>query len=145
MNAGAYEFRQPGKPLYQLKFPVIFSAAINSGTLGIAQGALDTYRSYMDQRVSADGDVAKTDPIQLNVYAEAAADVAASRTVLLNDMSELYDYVAKGRRGVDDPAPDGSPQRRSRRPPRGRRGRPALQDERRPGHPRAVPQRAVLA
>lgn len=96
MSNGGYEDRQPGKALYKLKFPVIFSAAINSGTVGIAQGALDTYRSYMEQRVSADGRVAKKDPIQLNVYAEAAADVAASRTVLLNDMRELFEHVASG-------------------------------------------------
>ena len=96
MNAGAYEFRQPGKTLYRLKFPVIFSAAINSGTLGIAQGALDVYRDYMEQRVSVDGNVAKTDPVQLVVYGEAAADVAASRSVLLGDMRELYAYVEGG-------------------------------------------------
>jgi 3-hydroxy-9,10-secoandrosta-1,3,5(10)-triene-9,17-dione monooxygenase len=40
--------------------------------------------------------VARRDPIQLNVYGEAAADVAASRTVLLNDMKELFDHVDKG-------------------------------------------------
>ena len=96
MSNGGYEDRQPGKTLYKLKFPVVFSAAINSGTLGIAIGALDTYRSYMEQRVSADGRVAKNDPIQLNVYAEASADVAASRLVLLNDMKELFDHVEKG-------------------------------------------------
>ncbi|MGO4596275.1 acyl-CoA dehydrogenase family protein [Terrabacter sp. 2RAF25] len=96
MLNGAYEDRQPGKSLYRLKFPVVFSAAINSGTLGIVQGALDVYRSYMEQRVSADGRVARRDPIQLNVYGEAAADVAASRTVLLNDMKELFDHVDKG-------------------------------------------------
>ncbi len=52
MSNGGYEDRQPGKTLYKLKFPVVFSAAINSGTLGIAIGALETYRSYMEQRVS---------------------------------------------------------------------------------------------
>ena len=96
MLNGAFEDRQPGKSLYRLKFPVVFSAAINSGTIGIVQGALDVYRSYMEQRVSADGRVARRDPIQLNVYGEAAADVAASRTVLLNDMKELFDHVDKG-------------------------------------------------
>ena len=96
MSNGAYEDRQPGKTLYKLKFPVVFSAAINSGTLGITIGALDAYRSYMEKRVSADGRVARRDPIQLNVYAEAAADVAASRTVLLNDMTELFAHVDKG-------------------------------------------------
>ena len=96
MHEGDYEHRQPGKALYKLKFPVLFSASINSGTIGIAQGALDVYRNYMLNRVSADGRVAKTDPIQLAVYAETAADVAASRSHLLNDMRELYEYVDKG-------------------------------------------------
>lgn len=32
----------------------------------------------------------------MHVYSEAAADVAASRTVLLNDMKELYDFVDAG-------------------------------------------------
>lgn len=96
MNAGAYEHRQAGKTLYQLKFPVVFSAAINSGTLGIAQGCLDVFRDYLAARVSVDGNVAKNDPIQLAVYAEAAADVAASKAHLLNDMKELYDHVDRG-------------------------------------------------
>jgi alkylation response protein AidB-like acyl-CoA dehydrogenase len=96
MHEGDFEDRQPGKALYRLKFPVVFSAAINSGTIGIAQGALDVYREYMLNRVSADGRVAKADPIQLAVYAETAADVAASRSHLLNDMRELYEYVDKG-------------------------------------------------
>lgn len=96
MNQGAYEYRQPGKTLYKLKFPVMFSAAINSGTLGIAQGALDVFRTYMESRVSADGNVAKTDPIQLSVYGEAAADVAASRAHLMNDLKEVYEFIDKG-------------------------------------------------
>ncbi|MGW1547255.1 hydroxylase [Streptomyces sp. NPDC002346] len=96
MHDGAYEDRRPGKTLYKLKFPVVFSAAINSATIGIAQGALDVYRDYMVQRVSADGRVASKDPIQLNAYAEAAADVAASRAHLLCDMRELFDFVEKG-------------------------------------------------
>ena len=96
MHDGAYEHRQPGKTLYKLKFPVVFAAAINSATLGIARGALDVYRSYMEQRVSADGRIAKQDPFQLKAYADAAGDVAAARSVLLNDMRELYDYVDGG-------------------------------------------------
>ena len=145
MSNGGYEHRQPGKTLYKLKFPVVFSAAVNSGTLGIAIGALDTYRSYMEQRVSADGRVARRDPIQLNVYAEAAADVAASRTVLLNDMTRAVRPRGQGWRGVVVPAAHGAPQRCSCSAPRRRRRRPPLQAERCPGHPRALPQRAVLA
>ena len=36
MVKGGYEDRQPGKTLYRLKFPIVFSAAIASGTQGIA-------------------------------------------------------------------------------------------------------------
>ncbi len=44
-----------------------------------------------------------------------------------------------------DPAAHDPPQRGPCSPPCRRRGRPALQDERRPGHPRAPPERALLA
>ena len=96
MVEGAYEHRQAGKPLYRLKFPIMFSAAIAAGTQGIAQGALAATTTTSSQRVSADGNVAKTDSTQLVVYGEAAADVAASRCHLLASMREPYDYVSKG-------------------------------------------------
>lgn len=96
MILGGYEHRQPGKALYRMKFPIVFSAAIAAGTQGIAQGALAVYRDYMAQRVSADGIIAKTDPTQLVVYGEAAADIAASRSHLLTSVAEIHDHVAKG-------------------------------------------------
>lgn len=96
MNEGGYEFRRPGKVLYQLKFPLMFSAAIGAATQGIAQGALAVFRDYMASRVSVDGVVAKADPAQLLAYGEAAAEIAASRSHLLAITAELYDYVAKG-------------------------------------------------
>ena len=79
MVEGGYEHRQAGKPLYGVKFPIIFSAAIAAGTQGIAQGALAVYHDYMTTRVSVAGNVAKNDAAHLVVYGEAAADVAASR------------------------------------------------------------------
>lgn len=96
MNAGGYEDRQPGKALYQIKFPVAFSAAINSASVGIAEGALEVFRDYMEKRVSVVGTVAKTDPIQLMTYGEAAADVASARVQLLHDMRELTDHIEAG-------------------------------------------------
>ena len=96
MVEGGYEHRQPGKPLYGVKFPVMFSAAIAAGTQGIAQGALAVYHDYMTTRVSVSGNVAKNDASQLVVYGEAAADVAASRSHLLSSMRELHDHVARG-------------------------------------------------
>jgi 3-hydroxy-9,10-secoandrosta-1,3,5(10)-triene-9,17-dione monooxygenase len=96
MILGSYENRQGSKPLYRMKFPVVFSAAIAAGTQGIAQGALAVYRDYLAQRVSADGIVGKTDPTQLVVYGEAAADIAASRSHLLTSVSEIYHFVSEG-------------------------------------------------
>ncbi len=96
MVEGGYEHRQQGNPLYGVKFPIIFSAAIAAGTQGIAQGALEVYHDYMTTRVSVSGNVAKNDVAQLVVYGEAAADVAASRSHLLNSMRDLYDYVSRG-------------------------------------------------
>lgn len=96
MLSGRYESRQQGKALYKLKFPLVFSAAISAGTQGIAQGALAVYHDYMCSRVSADGVIAKTDPTQLVVYGDAAADIAASRSHLLASMAELFDHVSSG-------------------------------------------------
>lgn len=77
MNDGSYTYRQPGKPLYQLSFGCTFSAAIVSGTFGIARGALDAYRDYLKTRVSAAGVVGATDPYQQQALAEAEADLEA--------------------------------------------------------------------
>jgi alkylation response protein AidB-like acyl-CoA dehydrogenase len=96
MVEGGYEHRQPGKSIYGVKFPVMFSAAIAAGTQGIAQGALAVYHDYMTTRVSVSGNVARNDASQLVVYGEAAADVAASRSHLLNSMRELHEHVARG-------------------------------------------------
>ncbi|MCD9199807.1 acyl-CoA dehydrogenase family protein [Aeromicrobium wangtongii] len=96
MIAGGYEHRQEGNPLYRMKFPLIFSAAIAAGTQGIAQGAIAVYRDYMAQRVSADGITARTDVNQLIVFGEASADVAASRSHLLTSVAEVFDHVSAG-------------------------------------------------
>ena len=104
MLAGGYEHRQEGKGLYRMKFPLVFSAAISAGTQGIAQGALAAYRDYVSQRVSADGIVAKTDPTQLVLYGEAAADVAASRCHLLASTRRAVRPRLEGRRGHPLPA-----------------------------------------
>ena len=106
MNEGAYEDRQPGKTLYKLKLP--------GGVLGRDQlrhrSASPRAPSTPTAATSRSGcrptaGWPSRDPIQLNVYAEAAADVAASRTVLLNEMKELFDHVDKG--GEVSPGPSG--------------------------------------
>ena len=74
---GDYNDRQAGKSIYQIPFGCIFSAAIASATLGMAQGAVDQYRGYLESRVSVSGVVGKTDPYQLEALAEVEADIDA--------------------------------------------------------------------
>ena len=74
---GAYGHRRADSPLYQLPFGCVFSAAITSATFGIAQGAIDAYRDYLQTRVSTLGVVGKVDPFQQEALAEAEADLAA--------------------------------------------------------------------
>ncbi len=75
---GGYASRRPQSSLYQLPFGCVFSAAIASATLGIAQGCIDAYRDYLLTRVSAMGVVGTTDPFQQQALAEAEADVASA-------------------------------------------------------------------
>jgi alkylation response protein AidB-like acyl-CoA dehydrogenase len=96
MSEGLYEDRQPGKPLYRMRFGMMFCAAVAAGTLAIAEGALAAYREYAADRISVTMVAAKTDPHQTAAYGEAAADIAASRSHLLSNIAECYDYVSSG-------------------------------------------------
>jgi alkylation response protein AidB-like acyl-CoA dehydrogenase len=88
--------RQPGKPLYALSFGCTFASAISSATLGIARGALDVYRDYMQKRVSAAGVVAKVDPFQQAALAEAEADWS-SAVILLDSLTDRwFEQVSRG-------------------------------------------------
>lgn len=91
---GGYADRRAGSPLYQLPFGCVFSAAIASATLGIAQGCLDAYRGYVRTRVSALGVVGTTDPFQQAALAEAEADVAAAIVHIDAMLGAWLDQVA---------------------------------------------------
>lgn len=93
---GEFEYRQPGKALYQVKRGMLFQAAIGAGTIGIAEGALKAYREHTQDRVNVAGQEAKLDPFQLAAYGEAASDIAASRTVMLNSMHEVFTAYQRG-------------------------------------------------
>ena len=96
MIEGQYVDRQPGKPLYALSFGCTFASAISSGTLGIARGALDAYRDYMQKRVSAAGVVAKVDPFQQAALAEAEADWSSAVIVIDTLTDRMFDQVTRG-------------------------------------------------
>ena len=77
---GEYGNRRADAPLYQIPFGGIFSAAIAAATLGIAEGAIELYREYMQSRVSVMGVAGKTDPFQQEALSEVEADLAAGIT-----------------------------------------------------------------
>jgi 3-hydroxy-9,10-secoandrosta-1,3,5(10)-triene-9,17-dione monooxygenase len=87
---------RPDNPLYAMMFGIMFSAAIAAGTLGIAKGALRAQQSYMMDRVSVVGSVAKTDPAYLSALAVAEADLDASVLQLRHMLAELYDHTSAG-------------------------------------------------
>jgi 3-hydroxy-9,10-secoandrosta-1,3,5(10)-triene-9,17-dione monooxygenase len=91
-----YAERQEGHALYGMSFGATFATAISSGTLGIARGALDAYRDYMQNRVSVVGVVAKVDPFQQEALACAEADLAASIVHIENWTDRMYQKVLAG-------------------------------------------------
>ena len=97
MSNGGYEDRQPGQDAVQAEVPgrLLRGHQLRHSRHRHRRARRPTARTWS----SASPPTAASprhDPIQLNVYAEAAADVAASRIVLLNDMKELFDHVDKG-------------------------------------------------
>jgi alkylation response protein AidB-like acyl-CoA dehydrogenase len=83
--------------LYRLPFWAMFPLGITSAVVGIAEGALAAHLDYQRDRVTAMGTAIKDDPYVLSAISEAAADIAASRSQLLDGVSGLYDLVAAGR------------------------------------------------
>lgn len=93
-------------PTYHVPFSTIFPLGITSAVIGICEGALAHHLAYQKTRVQVTGTKIKDDPYVLSAISEAAADIAASRTVLLDGVSRMYDAVAAGHRpGFDERAP----------------------------------------
>ena len=73
-----------------------FSGAIAAGTFGIAEGAIEQYKTYLHTRVSIAGVVGKTDPYQLEALAEVEADLAAGIAHLDVMIAQWQDQLALG-------------------------------------------------
>ncbi len=82
--------------LYKLPFAVLFPLGITSAVVGIAEGALGLHLAYQRNRVNAAGGRMKDDPYALYAISEAAADIAASRSQLLDGVTQAYDQLAAG-------------------------------------------------
>ncbi|MGW4120216.1 acyl-CoA dehydrogenase family protein [Nocardia sp. NPDC004711] len=83
--------------VYKLPFWAMFPLGITSAVIGIAEGALAAHLDYQRDRVTAMGTKIKDDPYVLSAISEAAADIAASRTQLLDGISRLHDQAEAGK------------------------------------------------
>ncbi|GAB2859143.1 acyl-CoA dehydrogenase family protein [Nocardioides pacificus] len=83
-------------PLYAMPRNVVFSGAITTATIALAQGTLASYVAWTRQRSSRFGS-ASSDPFQLSELGPAAADIDASIGHVISDMNRAFDIVSSGR------------------------------------------------
>ena len=81
LSEGEYAERR-STTLYKMPHGCVFAAAIAAGSFGIAEGAIEQYRSYLETRRSTMGVVGKTDLFQQEALAEVEADLEAGITHL---------------------------------------------------------------
>ena len=98
----AFLLKNPGAvvndgPLYRLPFGLVFPACIASPAVGVARGALETFREQSKTRLAArDRSRVAEDPFIQFHLAEAAAEVDAARERLLANFAEMMRLVSAG-------------------------------------------------
>jgi len=99
----AFHLNNPGAvvndgPLYRLPFGLVFPACIAAPAVGVALGALETFREQSKTRLAArDRTRVAEDPFIQFHLAEAAAEVDAARARLLGNFAEMMRLVSAGR------------------------------------------------
>ena len=84
-------------PLYRIPFASVFSTTIVAAALGIANGALAAYRTYLAKRIKiAYGQVAKEDPHGQIKLAEASSVLDAAWLQLARNIVELTERAKRG-------------------------------------------------
>ncbi|GLY65458.1 acyl-CoA dehydrogenase family protein [Amycolatopsis taiwanensis] len=83
--------------VYRMPFWAMFPLGITAAVVGISEGALAAHLDYQRDRVAAVGGKIREDPYVLSAISEAASEIAASRTQLLDGISRLYDLADEGK------------------------------------------------
>lgn len=83
--------------VYRLPFWSMFPLGISAAVVGMAEGLLAHHLDYQRGRTMATGTKVKEDPYSLYAISEAAAEIAASRSQLLDGISRMYDLADAGR------------------------------------------------
>jgi alkylation response protein AidB-like acyl-CoA dehydrogenase len=86
--------------LYHVPFSQAFPLGITSAVIGIAEGALAHHLAYQKTRVQITGTKIKDDPYSLYAVSEAAAEISASRTALIDNVCRFYDQAEAGVRST---------------------------------------------
>jgi len=97
-----FHLRYPGSavntaPLYRLPFGILFPYALTAPAIGVALGALQTFREQTVTRISPRDNIrVSEDPFVQVRLAEAAAEVEAARDRLLSNFAEMMRLAAAG-------------------------------------------------
>jgi 3-hydroxy-9,10-secoandrosta-1,3,5(10)-triene-9,17-dione monooxygenase len=83
-------------PLYHVPFSQAFPLGITAAVIGAAEGALAHHLAYQKDRTQITGTKIKDDPYVLYAISEAAAEISASRTALIENICRFYDRAAAG-------------------------------------------------
>ena len=97
VDGSAWRDRGITNPTYRMPFSSIFPLGITAAIIGICEGALAHHLAYQKGRVQITGRKVKDDPYVMTEIAAAAAEIQASRVVLLDNVSRVYDGVAAGK------------------------------------------------
>ncbi|XP_060085190.1 flavin-dependent monooxygenase, oxygenase subunit HsaA-like [Ylistrum balloti] len=84
-------------PLFRLPFGQIFVRAVSTGTIGMLQGALDTYIEVQKDRVQrGNGEAVSQQANAQQAVAHAAATIDMLKLILYRSFDEMMDYVRRG-------------------------------------------------
>ncbi|NOX49607.1 MAG: flavin-dependent monooxygenase [Gammaproteobacteria bacterium] len=98
----AYNLDNPGQKindgaLFRLPWACVFNFALVAPAIGAAQGALDTYRSYMQNKIAAiDGAKAADFPPAQRRLAEATAQIDAAKSEMRHSLQSLWEPANAG-------------------------------------------------
>lgn len=83
--------------LYNMPYWNVFPLGITAATVGIAEGALHAHVQAQKDRVAITGQKIKEDPYVLYDISEAASEIEASRSILLDNTSRFFDKTEAGK------------------------------------------------
>ncbi|MET8795926.1 acyl-CoA dehydrogenase family protein [Nocardia sp. NPDC004568] len=95
---GGNGWRHAGRDetLYRFPFSCLFPLGITSSLIGMTEGALACYIAAQKQRVQVTGVPIKEDPYVLFALSEAASEISAARTALLETVDRFWDKTDRG-------------------------------------------------